>query len=119
MVDDTEMKSPPPKLDLKLDPKTKKFGSDTPEVQVNQCSSKDTLLGSDLIDNKYKKTAKDSKSEKASAEHIKKIQDEAKSEIKLEKSIKSGMEWDMFADQDFGSVDVSNTTRIYVRIILL
>lgn len=37
---------------------------------------------------------------------MKSIQNPSKADVKLEKSIKSG-EWDMFADQDNFSVDVS------------
>lgn len=67
------------------------------------CGSKDQ----DYSNAKDKKNSKDAL-EKGSSDLVKNIQNEPKSELKLEKSLKSG-EWDMFADQDFGSVDVSIT----------
>lgn len=97
-AEDTKIKSPPPKPEAQPEPKPCKLGSDTPEVRM--CGSKDQ----DYSDSKDKKNVKDSKLEKDSSDLVKNIQDEPKSELKLEKSIKSG-EWDMFADQDFGSVD--------------
>ncbi|KAJ8737888.1 hypothetical protein PYW08_000483 [Mythimna loreyi] len=97
-VEETQMKSPPPKTEAKPEPKPTKLGSDTPEVRM--CGSKDQ----DYSDAKDKKNVKDSKLDKTSSDLVKNIQNEPHSDLKLEKSIKSG-EWDMFADQDFGSVD--------------
>ncbi|XP_047040986.1 serine/threonine-protein kinase prp4 [Helicoverpa zea] len=97
--DETPITSPPPKPEHKTDVQTKtsiRVGSDTPEVRVTN---------KDSVDTKDKKSAKEPKPDKPSTEFIKNAQNESKSEIKLEKSIKSG-EWDMFADQDnFDSVD--------------
>ncbi|KAJ8736906.1 hypothetical protein PYW07_000177 [Mythimna separata] len=97
-IEETQIKSPPPRTEAIPDPKPSQLGSDTPEVRM--CGSKDQ----DYSDSKDKKNAKDSKLEKGSSDLVKNIQNEPNSDLKLEKSIKSG-EWDMFADQDFGSVD--------------
>lgn len=90
--EDAAMKSPP-LPETNVEPKVSpRGGSQTPEVRL----LKDAM------------NTKDKKETKNVSGLIRNIQNETKSDIKLEKSVKTG-EWDMFADQDnFDNVDVSS-----------
>lgn len=75
------------------------------ESQVN--SREDTKdVRSVMSDSKLKEKPADTTSDANVSGLIHNIENETQSDLKLEKSVKSG-QWDMFADQDNFSIDVS------------
>lgn len=87
----------PPLLEANVEPQVSpRGGSQTPEVRMLK----------EPTHTKDKTDVKETKSNVSG--FIRNIQNETKTDIKLEKAVKTG-EWDMFADQDnFDNVDVSN-----------